>query len=60
MMVISPTGVPSLSQSGSESVLGMKPTSRKRKLPGGVMADPVKESILQYEVAKLEVLNRIN
>ena len=38
----------------------MNPPSRKRKLPDDVITDPVKESILQNEVAKLELLNSID
>ena len=60
LMVTSPTGVPSLSQTGSEFALEMNPPSRKRKLPDDVITDPVKKSILQNEVAKLEVLNSID
>ena len=60
LMVTSPTGVLSLSQTGSESALEMNPPSRKRKLPDDVITYPVKESILQNEVAKLEVLNSID
>ena len=56
LMVTSPTGARILTPSGSEFVLEMKPA--RKRFPDDVIKDPVKETILKNEGAKLDIMTQ--